>query len=106
MAKLPQHKKKRERGNDIHHLKIANNGKLRNPGYVWSITASPGGPVVKIQRSHRRGLSSFPVGNHRTHLSVVILWQLCCCDAESYATKISNTSRMTHAGQVSAELLD
>ena len=30
----------------------------------------------------------------------------CCCDAESYATGISYTSRLTHGGQVSAELPD
>ena len=29
-----------------------------------------------------------------------------CCDAESYATGISNTSRITHRGQVSVELPD
>ena len=28
----------------------------------------------------------------------------CCCDAESYATGISNTSRVTHGGQASVEL--
>ena len=28
----------------------------------------------------------------------------CCGDAESYATSISNTSRVTHGGQVSEEL--
>ena len=31
---------------------------------------------------------------------------VCCCDADSYATSISNTSRVTHGGQVSAELPD
>ena len=30
----------------------------------------------------------------------------CCCDAESYATGISNTSRVTHGGQVSVKLPD
>ena len=30
----------------------------------------------------------------------------CSCDADSSATKISNTSRATHGGQVSAELPD
>ena len=30
----------------------------------------------------------------------------CCHDGESYATNISNTSRFTHGGQVSAELPD
>ena len=29
-----------------------------------------------------------------------------CCDTESYATGISNTSRLTHGRQVSARLLD
>ncbi|MCO6060816.1 hypothetical protein NG726_29765, partial [Pseudomonas sp. MOB-449] len=37
----------------------------------------------------------------------VVLWGFaCCCDAGSYATGISNTSRVTHGGQVSAELPD
>ena len=30
----------------------------------------------------------------------------CCCDAESYASGISHTSRVTHGGQVSVELPD
>ena len=30
----------------------------------------------------------------------------CCCDAESCDTDNSNASRVTHGGQVSAELLD
>ena len=29
-----------------------------------------------------------------------------CCDAESSATGISNTNRVTHGGQVSSELPD
>ena len=46
-------------------------------------------------------------GNHTTHLSGVILWWLhVCCDAESSATRISDTSRVPHGGQVSAELPD
>ena len=66
--------------------------------------AKPDGRVVKIRHSH----CCSPVfiswsGNHTTHLSVVILWWL--HDAESYATGISNTSKVTHGGQVSVELL-
>ena len=30
----------------------------------------------------------------------------CCCDAENRATGISNTSRVSHGGQVSVELRD
>ena len=42
------------------------------------------------------------------HLSVSchMVVAACCCDAESYATGISNTSRISHGGQVSAELPD
>ena len=29
-----------------------------------------------------------------------------CCDAESYVTGISNTSRVTHRGRISVELPD
>ena len=31
---------------------------------------------------------------------------VCCCEAENYATGISNTSRVPHGGRVSAELPD
>ena len=40
-------------------------------------------------------------GNHTTCLLVVAAAG--CCDAESYDTGISNTSRVTHGGQVSGE---
>ena len=43
------------------------------------------------------------------HLSVCWLHTVaaaCCCDAESYATGISHTSRVTHGGQFSLELPD
>ena len=47
-------------------------------------------------------------GNHTTCLLVVILcWlHVAVCDSESFATGISNTSRATLGGQVSAELPD
>ena len=61
--------------------------------------------MVKIGRPHQRGLGSFP-GQGSTHPtvgchSVVAAY---CCDAESCATGISNSSRVTRGGQVSAEL--
>ena len=44
-------------------------------------------------------------GNHTIYLSVVILWWLCVAVMlKVYATRISNTSRVIHGGQVSAEL--
>ena len=45
-------------------------------------------------------------GNHTTCLPVGChpVAAACCCDAESSATGISNTSRGTHGGQFSAEL--
>ena len=65
--------------------------------------ASTGGLVVKIQCSHQYGPSSFPVRDPQ-HPSVGChtVAAACCCDAESYAPSISNTSRVTHGGQVSA----
>ena len=40
-------------------------------------------------------------------MSLVTLWWLHhCCDAESYATGISNASRVTHGAQVSGQLPD
>ena len=68
--------------------------------------ASPGDLVIKILRSHHHGWGSFPgqgttsppVGGHTVMAD-------CCYDAESYAG-ISNTSRITHGGQVSVDLPD
>ena len=49
----------------------------------------------------------FPVrGPHHLSVGCHTVVVVCCCDAESYATGISNTSRVTHGGQVSAELSD
>ena len=63
--------------------------------------------VVKIQPSHCWGPGLFP-GQGTTPL---ICWlsscgSCMCCDAESDATGISNSSRVSHGGQVSAELPD
>ena len=60
--------------------------------------------MVKIPCSHRHSLGSF------LHQGTTLLvWQVaavCCCDSESYATGISDTDRVTHGGQVSAEIPD
>ena len=73
---------------------------------TWS--ARPGGLVVELWCFHRCPGPRFisRSGNHTTCLSVVILWQLCCCDAKIYGTGISNISRVTHSGQVSVEFPD
>ena len=65
------------------------------------------GLEVKIGSSHCRGLGLCP-GQETTPPSVSshIVVAACCCDAESYATGISNTSSVPHGGQVSAELPD
>ena len=48
----------------------------------------------------------FPDRETNTSVCCHTLAAGCYCDAESYATEISNTSRVTHGGQVSVELLD
>ena len=55
------------------------------------LLGSPGGLVVEIQRSHCPGLGSLPI-REAHHLSVgcYTVAAACCCDAESYATGISN----------------
>ena len=66
---------------------------------IFSAMLSPGGLVVKIQRSHHRGPGSFPSqGTIPPSVGCHIVAAACCCDAESYVTDISNT---THDGQVS-----
>ena len=49
----------------------------------------------------------FPVGEPQdASVSCHTVVAACCCDPESYVISISNTSRVTHGGQVSAELPD
>ena len=69
--------------------------------------ASPGGLVVKIHCSHHCGWGSFLLRQPQ-HPSVGChtVVAACCCDTESYATGISNTSMVIHGGQVSVELPD
>ena len=43
---------------------------------------------------------------HHSSVSCHTVVAACCRDAERSATRISNTSRVTHGGQVSAELPD
>lgn len=61
--------------------------------------------MVKIQDSHLHGPRSFLVrGPHGPSVSSHTVAAVCCHDAGSFATRISNTSRVTHCGQISAEL--
>ena len=63
--------------------------------------------MVKKWYSHQRGLGLFLV---REQLCPSVgchpVAAACCCDAESYAMGISNSSRVTHGTQVSVELPD
>ena len=83
-------------------------------GEMWALLdkdrvkrlASSGGLVVKIQCSHSCVPGSLP-GREPHHPSVGCHTEVtaCCCDAESCATGISNTNRVTHGGQVSGSRL-
>ena len=44
-------------------------------------------------------------GKHHLYVGCHTVVAVCCCDAESYATSISNTARVTHGGYISAKLL-
>ena len=93
--------------------------RLKEQVSVWGLfqhlshPASPGCLVVKIQRSHHLGPGFSPaqgptppvcrVSHHGGCHTVVAA---CGCDAESSATRISNSSSVTHGGQVSMELPD
>ena len=69
--------------------------------------ASAGGLVVKTWHANHHVPGSFP-GQGATPPSVGChtVVAACCCDVESYATGISNTSRVIDGGQASAELPD
>ena len=67
--------------------------------------ASPAG-LVKITCSHFHGPGLFPSQGTIPLVSCHTVVAVSYCDAESYATVISNTSRVTHGGRVSAELPD
>ena len=43
---------------------------------------------------------------HHLSLGCDTVVAVCCYDVESYATSMSNTNRVIHGGQVSAELPD
>ena len=74
---------------------------------VKAVDASPGGLVVKSQCPHHQGPGSFPgQGTTPPSTDCHTVAVVCCSDAESYATKISNISRVTHSGQVSVKLPD
>ena len=68
------------------------------------IIASPGGLMIKIWRSRCHGSVSLP--RWGTTPPICWLFTVVAADAENYATGISNTSRVTHAGQVLTELPD
>ena len=74
--------------------------------YVSSI-ASPGGLRLKFCALMAAAWVRFLV-REPYHPSVTCRTMVtaCCCDAESYATRISNTSRVPHGGQVSVKLPD
>ena len=70
--------------------------------------ASSGGLVVKILHFHHYAAQVHFLIREPHHLSVGCRTVVAVCfgDAESYATGVSNTNRVTHVGQVSAELPD
>ena len=57
------------------------------------------GLVVRIRCSDHCNPGLFPAReSHHPSAGCHTVVALCCCDAESYATSISNTSRVTHGG--------
>ena len=63
--------------------------------------------MVKIQGSHPEAWAHYQIREpHPPSVSCHTVVAPRCCDAESYATRISNTSWVTRGGQVSAELPD
>ena len=52
--------------------------------------------MVEIHHSHHKGLVREP---HHQSVGGHTVVAVCCCDAESCATGISNMSRVTHGGQ-------
>ena len=72
-----------------------------------AMTASPGGQWLRFSILTPVTRVHFPVREpHHLSLSCHTAAAACCCDAETYATVISNTSRVTHGGQVSVALPD
>ena len=62
---------------------------------------------VKIRRSRCHSPSGlFPGQGSTPPVGCHTVVAACCCDAESYATRVSKTSRVTPGGQVSVELPD
>ena len=69
-------------------------------------TASPGGPVVRSRALTTVAWVRVPLREpYHPSVSCHAVAAACCCDAESSATRISNSSRVTYGGRVSAELL-
>ena len=57
--------------------------------------------MVKTWCSHLSGLGSFPSqGSTPPVFDCHAMAAACCCDAESWATGITNSSRVTRGGQV------
>ena len=70
-------------------------------------TVGPGGLVLKIHCSHYHCPGSFLVRKpHNSSVECHPVAAACGCDAKSYDTGISNNSKVTHGGQVSAKLPD
>ena len=58
--------------------------------------------MVKIRCSHHLSLCLFStLGTTPQSVSCHTVAAACCCDTESYACRISNTSRVPHGGQIS-----
>ena len=74
-------------------------------GFLNRWKASPVDPVVKIRGSQHCSPNLFLSQGTATPVCHTAA-AACCCDAENYATAISNTSRVIHGVQVSVDLRD
>ena len=76
-------------------------------GRCYEKLASPGGEDLVLSLPQPGNQGSFPVREpHHSSVTCHTVAAACCCAAESCATGISNTSRVTQGGQVSLELSD
>ena len=79
-------------------------------GHNWpSLSAGASPDVWWLGFSTLTATARVPVPVREPHspsVSCHTMVVACCYDADSYATRISNTSRVTHGGQVSMELPD
>ncbi|XP_064123986.1 cilia- and flagella-associated protein 418 isoform X2 [Loxodonta africana] len=95
--KKPFKLKSKSSGNTSVKASIQGLGKSCSPVYLGGSTA-PRGIGTNISQS----------SIHQVHDSqfVILWWLVCCCDTGSFASSISNASRISLDGQVSAELPD